>query len=159
MRTRLPAFVSLAALCLLAAGAAHADLVIKITKGVSQPTPIAVVPFAWKGAGSAPVNISRVVSDDLQRSGLFAPLPVSKMLARPTSSAEVHFTNWRAVNVNYLVIGSVSTSGDRSTVRFRLFNVYTGQQLLGYELPGQTANLRFTAHIEIGRASCRERVE
>src|SRR5699024_7401422 len=80
-------------------------------------------------------------------SGLFAPLPVSQMLARPTSSADVHFTNWRAVNVNYLVIGSVSSSGEQSTVRSRLFNVYTGQQLLGYELPGKTANLRFTAHI------------
>jgi TolB protein len=147
MRTRLLSFVSLLALCLFAAGAARADLVVKITKGVSQPTPIAVVPFAWKGSGSAPVNISKVVGDDLQRSGLFEPLPASQMLARPTSSADVHFTNWRAVNVNYLVIGSVSTSGDRSTVRFRLFNVYTGQQLLGYELPGKTANLRFTAHI------------
>ncbi|MGH8161922.1 MAG: Tol-Pal system beta propeller repeat protein TolB, partial [Gammaproteobacteria bacterium] len=27
------------------------------------------------------------------------------------------------------------------------YNVYTGQQLLGYQLPGATGNLRFTAHV------------
>ncbi|MDN5863623.1 MAG: Tol-Pal system beta propeller repeat protein TolB [Gammaproteobacteria bacterium] len=147
MRTRLMAVLSLAAALLLGAGAAHADLVIKITQGVSQPTPIAVVPFAWKGAGTAPVDVAQVVGNDLARSGLFAPLPVSQMLAQPTTKSEVQFVNWRAVNVNYLVIGSIAPAGDRLLVRFRLFNVYTGQQLLGYILPTTRENLRFTAHV------------
>ncbi|MDN5874224.1 MAG: Tol-Pal system beta propeller repeat protein TolB [Sinobacteraceae bacterium] len=130
----------------LSAGAAHADLVIRITQGVSQPTPVAVVPFAWKGEAVAPVDIAQVVGNDLTRSGLFASLPVSQMLAQPTMESRVHFANWRAVNVNYLVIGSVTPEGDQLMVRFRLFNVYTGQQLLGYILPTTRENLRFTAH-------------
>jgi TolB protein len=139
--------LSLGAAAVLAAATARADLVIKITRGVRQPSPIAIVPFAWKGAGAPPVDVAKVVSDDLERSGLFAPLPRSKMLARPTSSAQVHFANWKAVNVNHLVIGQVDSSGANATVKFRLFNVYTGQQLLGYQLPGQSDNLRFTAHV------------
>jgi len=90
---------------------ARADLVIKITQGVSQPTPIAVVPFAWKGGGSAPVNVANVIGSDLARSGLFAALPVSKMLARPSSGDDVNFTNWKAVNVNDLVVGAVLVAG------------------------------------------------
>lgn len=147
MRIRQLLLFSLAAFVLFAAGVARADLVIKITKGVNQPTPIAVVPFAWKGSGTAPVDVAEVVGNDLQRSGLFAPLAVSKMLAQPTARSDLHFANWRAVNVNYLVIGSIDVSGEQAKVRFRLFNVYTGQQLLGYILPTTTSNLRFTAHI------------
>ncbi|MGH8272664.1 MAG: Tol-Pal system beta propeller repeat protein TolB [Gammaproteobacteria bacterium] len=146
-KSKLVSLLSLAAVFLAGAGVARADLVIKITKGVNQPTPIAVVPFAWKGTGAAPVNVAKVVSDDLARSGLFAPLPSSQMLARPTASADVHFANWKAVNVNYLVIGSITSSGNDVNVRFRLFNVYTGRQLLGYELPGTKDHLRFTAHL------------
>lgn len=146
-KLRLLTLLSLAVVFLAGAGTARADLVIKITKGVNRPTPIAIVPFAWKGTAAAPVDVAQVVSDDLARSGLFAPLARSQMLARPTSSAEVHFANWKAVNVNYLVIGSITASGDNVNVRFRLFNVYMGRQLLGYQLPSTKDHLRFTAHI------------
>ncbi len=139
--------VPLAAVFLIAASSARADLVIKITQGVSKPSPIAVVPFAWKGAGEAPVDVAKVIGDDLARSGLFAPLPVAKMLAQPTSSADIHFENWKAVDVNHLVIGSIAPTGEDAELRFRLFNVYTSQQLLGYVLPSKTDNLRFTAHV------------
>lgn len=131
---------------LAGASSARADLVIKITQGVQAPTPIAVVPFAWSGAGSAPVDVAQVIGDDLARSGLFAPLPAAKMLARPSSGDDVHFGNWQAVNVNDLVVGSITPAGAGAQIRFQLFNVYTKQQLLGYVLPAQTGDLRFAAH-------------
>ncbi len=139
--------LAFSAVLLAVAGVARADLVIKITQGIRKPSPIAIVPFAWEGPGAAPVDVAKVVSDDLARSGLFAPLPRSQMLARPSSPANVHFANWKAVNVNHLAIGSIVASGNQADLRFRLYNVYTGQQLLGYQLPGATANLRFTAHV------------
>ena len=37
---------------LLLASAARAELQIEINQGVENPTPIAVVPFAWQGVGS-----------------------------------------------------------------------------------------------------------
>lgn len=147
MRTRWITIFTLTAAALLGTSLARADLVIHITQGVKQPTPIAVVPFSWTGPGFAPVNVAEVVRNDLERSGLFAPLPVSQMLAQPTVKSEIHFVNWRAVNVNYLVIGSMLATGDHINVRFRLFNVYTGEQLLAYKLPTERENLRFTAHV------------
>ncbi len=132
---------------LVLAADARADLVIKITQGVNQPTPIAVVPFGWGGSGASPLDVARVVRDDLARSGLFAPLPPAKMLARPTTAKAVHFVNWKAVRVNDLVIGSVTPTPSGYNVRFRLYNVYTGRQLLGYVLPSAPDALRFTAHV------------
>ncbi len=140
-------FLSLFAVAAVACAAtARADLVIKITQGVNQPTPVAVSPFAWNGAGQAPVNVAGVISSDLARSGLFAPLPVSKMLAKPNADSQVNFTNWKAVSVNDLVVGSIDVNGKTAQIRFRLFNVYTGQQLLGYSMPAQVDDLRFAAH-------------
>ena len=136
-----------AALALMAGtAAARADLVIKITQGVNQPTPVAVVPFAWNGNGKAPVNVAGVIASDLYRSGLFAPLPDSKMLARPNADSQINFVNWKAVSVNDLIVGSIDVTGQTAQIRFRLFNVYTGQQLLGYSLPAHTDDLRFAAH-------------
>lgn len=138
----------IATLFLTTTGIAKAGLVIHITQGVSQPTPIAVVPFGWKGQGKTPVNVAKVIRDDLARSGLFKPLAVKNMLAKPTKGKQIHFANWRAVNVNDLVIGSVSKNGSGGfTVRFQLYNVYSGKQLLGYQFPTNGRSLRFTAHV------------
>ncbi len=125
---------------------AHADLVIKITQGVNQPTPVAVVPFAWNGPQAAPVNVAGVVASDLQRSGLFSPLSKGKMLAQPDADSKINFANWKAVSVNDLVVGSIDVTGNSAQIRFRLFNVYTGQQLVGYSLPAKVDDLRFAAH-------------
>jgi TolB protein len=139
-------FPFVAMVFMLAATTAHADLVIKITQGVNQPTPVAVVPFAWNGEGPAPVDVAGVVAGDLARSGLFVPLADSKMLARPNAGSKINFTNWKAVSVNDLVVGSVDVTGNTAQIEFRLFNVYTGQQLLGYSLPARVNDLRFAAH-------------
>ncbi len=130
----------------VAAATARADLVIKITQGVNQPTPVAVVPFAWNGPQAAPVDVAGVVASDLQRTGLFAPLPRDKMLAQPNADSQVKFANWKAVSVNDLVVGSIDVTGNTAQIRFRLFNVYTGQQLVGYSLPAKVDDLRFAAH-------------
>ncbi len=47
------------------AGLAHGQLQIEITQGVDNPTPIAVVPFAWQGTGTAPVDVARVIDSIL----------------------------------------------------------------------------------------------
>ena len=46
---------------LLLASAARAELQIEINQGVENPTPIAVVPFAWQGVGSPPEDVALFV--------------------------------------------------------------------------------------------------
>ena len=49
-----------------------AALTLRITQGVEGALPIAVVPFGWIGAGSAPEDLAGIIASDLRRSGRFA---------------------------------------------------------------------------------------
>ena len=64
----------LSLLSVLATDIARAELTIEITEGIKR-RPIAVVPFGWEGQDpGVPLDIAKVISDDLTRSGRFAPV-------------------------------------------------------------------------------------
>jgi TolB protein len=135
-------------LFLTAGGSVHAALTIEITQGMEGAMPIAVVPFGWTDSSrAAPENIAAIIGADLNRSGRFATLPDSDLVAFPTAADQVKFHNWRMVNVDSLVIGQVTPAGaDRYTVQFQLFDVLRGKQLLGYSFPAAGRDLRRVAH-------------
>jgi TolB protein len=89
MTMRLAAFVFLSALLLLP-GLATAQVRITITGGQEKALPIAVVPLQVRGGLAAPdTDIAGVIRADLQRTGLFQPLPTENFVSRPASSEEV----------------------------------------------------------------------
>jgi len=130
--------------------AAQAGLTIEITKGVEGALPIAVVPFGWQGPGAPPVDIAEVIDADLKRSGRFETRPreaINAMGAYPTRVEEVEFKDWRALDVEYLVVGQVHPRGTGGyEIRFQLLDVYRGDQPAGYTIPSIAPNLRGTAH-------------
>ncbi len=133
----------------LALPAARAGLVIEITEGVEGALPIAVVPFRWEGdpAAPPPQKVGEIVAADLRRSGHFRPLPVEEMPAQPADTAEVDFRDWRALKQDHLVIGRVAPNGPGGyRVVFKLFDVYRGEQLMGYSFTTTAADLRHLAH-------------
>ncbi len=124
-------------------------LTIEITQGLEGALPIAVVPFAWRGDQAAlpPHEIGEIVAADLRRSGRFKPLAVNEMLARPSRGEEVDFRDWRALNVENLVIGEVSPNGPGGyLVKFYLYDVFRGEQITGFSIPTTASDLRATAH-------------
>lgn len=127
---------------------AEAQLRIQITSGVERPVPIAIVPFGWQGSsGSAPFDLTAVITADLGNSGRFAPLPVGDMVSRPTEPSQVNFQNWRALRTDYLLIGRMIEEGpDRYTIVFQLFDVLRGEQSLGFRVTSAEDDLRATAH-------------
>lgn len=139
--------ILLLSLIILFVPLARAELTIEITKGVETATPIAVVPFGWQGASrQSPVDLAAVVKADLVRSGLFKTLPVRDMLTTPTEAERVRFRNWQALGQEYLVIGKVTQVARQFQVQFQLFDVYKGEQLIGYRLTVPASELRRTAH-------------
>ncbi|MCB1773831.1 MAG: Tol-Pal system beta propeller repeat protein TolB [Gammaproteobacteria bacterium] len=141
--------IHIAFLMLLVLQARASTLTIEITQGVEGALPIAVVPFAWRGDGATPPphDVGAVVAADLQRSGRFKPLPPDEMLMQPSRGEEVDFRDWRALNVENLVIGEVIPSGSRGyLVKFFLYDVFRGEQITGYSMPTTVADLRSTAH-------------
>jgi TolB protein len=123
---------------------AHAQLTIQITRGVTTPIPVAIVPFG--GAGPLPVDSAQVIGADLERSGRFQALPRAAMLQKPSRAGELDLAQWRLLKTDFVVIGRVVADGERLAVEFELYNVVTGERLLGYSVPAQAASLRLAAH-------------
>lgn len=124
----------------------HAELTIEITEGIESAVPIAIVPFALQSSTGVPGAISAIVNSDLGRSGYFKTLDEQSMPAKPGSAQAVNFKDWQAVGQNYLVIGQVSEDRGQYNIQFQLFDVYKGEQLLGYRMTSSPAELRRTAH-------------
>jgi TolB protein len=140
---RFPLFL----VALFASTMALAELDIQITRGAGKQTPIAVVPFGWGGEGAAPLDVASVVGADLHRSGRFAPIDEGDMLQKPTSGADVDFGDWSVLGVEAVVIGRVVQTGDNAySVQFQLFDVFGGDQLVGYRMPATRGTLRRAAH-------------
>lgn len=130
------------------APSSQAELTLEITKGIDSAIPIAVVPFGWKGSAMRlPVDLAPIIQADLGRSGLLKPLSKGEMLTMPSEANQIKFRNWQALGQEYLVIGEVTeVEGKRYQVQFQLFNVYRGEQFLGYRLTVSEKELRRTAH-------------
>ena len=139
-------FIGILALLLPVAGAAQI-LDIEVT-GIAQPTPVAVVPFGWEGdAPDMPLDVAQVITDDLFRSGRFAPIAEDKMLQKPTDGADVDFQDWSFVGVEAVVVGKVIQTGANAyTLQFQLFDVFGHKQLVGYRMPASRGTMRGAAH-------------
>ena len=138
-----------AVLLLAAALPAQAVLTIRITQGIEGAQPIAVVPFGWQGPEGAapPTDVAEIVANDLARSGRFAPVARQYLPSRPAQASEVSFGDWRLLGTGNLVIGRVEPlEGGRYSVHFRLFDVFGGTQMTGFQYEVDGAELRRTGH-------------
>ncbi|QPM88932.1 Tol-Pal system beta propeller repeat protein TolB [Pseudooceanicola algae] len=134
----------------LAAAQSSGPLRIEITEGVIEPMPFAVPDFVVEGgqAGDLAAQISRVVASDLAGTGLFREIPQSAQIGRVTSfGAPVQFPDWKAVNAEALITGAVAVQGSQVNVKFRLFDVFAGQEMgTGLQFSGTTDGWRRMAH-------------
>jgi len=138
---------SLFLIALFASTAALAELEIQITRGAGKQTPIAIVPFGWEGNDAAPIDVAAVIAADLQRSGRFAPLDEADMLQKPTAGVDVDFGDWSILGVEAVVIGRMTQTSDNAySLQFQLFDVFGGNQLVGYRMPATRGTLRRAAH-------------
>ena len=124
-----------------------AELSIEITRGADNPTSIAVVPFGATPGLLPPTAIDAVVSANLQRSGLFAPMKVSDMIAQPHEQSQVFYNDWRLLGSDYLVIGRMSRdAAGLYRVQFDLVDVLRQSLLLQETVNGSENQLRDIAH-------------
>ena len=129
--------------CVMLAYVSHA-LEIVIDTGSDNPVKIAVVPFSVFDDRD---DIAPIVAFDLVRSGQFAPLERDNMLSFPSEPREVFFRDWRVLDTDYVLIGSVSAeaTGDM-TVNYHLFDVTSEREVKTSRISAPRAKLRDIAH-------------
>lgn len=130
--------------CLIFATHSQAELTLEITRGVDNPTEIAIVPIKLNGALPS-VDVSAIVAEDLRRSGLFTPMPRQNMLSNPASAQEVYFRDWRIAGMEYVVVGKARRHPDnRIHITYSLLEVPGSRVLMTEEAHG--TELRAVAH-------------
>lgn len=140
-------FILTFALCIMTfATTAHAQLKVDVTRGVHEPLPIAVPDLV--GDSGLGADIAAVVAGNLERSGLFRPVDQSAFIEQISSDSQIPtFANWRQIKTQALITGSVTKSGNKIRVAFRLWDIYGETQISGKEYNTFTTNWRRIAHI------------
>jgi TolB protein len=122
------------------------QLTIEITQGRDDPTAIAIVPFGWKGAGLPSEDVAAIIEADLQRTGQFNAVDRKDMLGTPQDKSEVYFRDWRALSVDYLLVGKLQPTAEGVVAQYQLFDVYTQSLVYEGRSSGQADKLRTIAH-------------
>ncbi len=114
---------------------AHAQLRIDITEGQVAPTPIAIANFTGPDGVVSEVGkqIAQIISEDLESSGLFAPVDSAAFIEPPKApSIRPNFTNWSPLGVKGLLVGSAYVdSAGMLQVEFVLWDVVIQRNITG----------------------------
>ena len=121
---------------------------IDIKNGTASAIPIAVIPFAFEGAGLPPdTNVSDVISNDMNRSGQFRALAKNDIVEYPTRGSEIKYPTWNLLKQAYILVGrQIESAGGEIRVEFELYDVAKQQQMLALAITGQRTGLRDVAH-------------
>ncbi|MGA2892236.1 MAG: Tol-Pal system beta propeller repeat protein TolB [Xanthobacteraceae bacterium] len=130
---------------------AAAQTHVEISGGNFQPLPIAISKFIGGAPadGETAAGVSQIITANLQRSGLFAPIDPAAFIETIASvDAVPRFPDWRSINAQALVTGGVTQQSDgRLKAEFRLWDALAGQQLAGQQYFTTPDNWRRIAHI------------
>jgi TolB protein len=132
----------------LAALPARADLQVLITKGVTDPIPIAIVPFARAVPADGGFDVAAVVQHDLESSGRFRAMQRRDMLTTPSSANDVQAADWKAAGNDYVAVGRVTAVGQSELdLDCDLINIQTGTRVASQRFIANSASLRNAAHL------------
>jgi len=93
-------------------------------------------------------KFSRVISNDLELCGFFAPIERQAFLTSeiPLTLEEVIFKDWTAIGAELLLTGGYTCIGSRVEVEARLFDLFWGRQIMGKRFLGDIRHYREIMH-------------
>ena len=122
-----------------------AELLLEITKGSENPYRVAIIPF--QSDVSSVNNIVKVIKDDLLRSGEFYILDESMLLSIPTSIEEINSSEWKLLNIDFIVLGKISDE-DNSSLKatYEIYDVSRKTKIRSSTVYGIPGRLRQLSH-------------
>ena len=125
-------------------------LELTLSQGTVKPTPIAVTDLFSNNSSLEKIgkNISSVISDNLERSGLFIPIDKKAFIQSSESlSNQPRFEDWKVIKAQHLVSGKITKNNNKISVEFRLYDVFKQKQLMGKKFETIESNWRRVSHI------------
>jgi TolB protein len=129
---------------------ARAAVKLDITQGNVQPISIALPDFAGTNLQDPETAraMTQIIGSNLQRSGLFAPVDPAAFIEKNPNFNAPRFPDWRQVNAQAMVTGQLERMPEgRIAARFRLWDVFAGQELSNKQYNTTPDNWRRIAHI------------
>ncbi len=136
-------------LAALAAPHAAAQSKIVITDPSYQPLPIALPEFVGEREDDRALGrrIIDVVTANLRNSGVFRPISPASFIQKPDDLVRApRMADWKAIGAEAVLGGRLSSAAGALRVEFRLWDVGTGQQLVGKALTTSAESWRRLAH-------------
>jgi TolB protein len=133
-----------------AAAAADNSQTITVSGAEAAPIPIAVTPFndASGSPDSTGAQITGVISDDLDHSGLFKAIDPNSFVPNSMNNGTPVWQNWSILGAQGLITGDVQDAGGgQLRVEFRLWSVQQQTMLTGTAFTTTPDNWRRLAHI------------
>jgi len=131
---------------------AQAQLRVDVNKGKIEPVPVAISPFYPERPEFVQFakEMPEIITNNLRGSGLFKPVSPGAFIQDAASIQKdgPRFAEWRAINAQALISGSVTQAPDgRTRVEFRLWDVFSQKQISGMAYMTTPQNWRRIAHI------------
>ncbi len=132
---------------------ARAELTVDVTRGISEPVPIAISMFYAQPNTpnrSLATRVPGIIASNLESSGLFRPISAGAFVqdSHSIKTNGVRFAEWRASGAQALVAGTVSRADDgRTRVEFRLWDVFSQKEMIAMAYMTTDRNWRRIAHI------------
>ena len=131
---------------------AVAQTKLTVTPGAIRPLPIALPDFLTEpGVPDAGMgrNITQIITSNLRRSGLFAPVDQSAYPERITDiNRQPRFNDWKQIGADALVTGRLERQGNGNVAaQFRLWDVVSNGHMHAQQTSTSPDNYRRLAHI------------
>ncbi len=132
---------------------------VDITRGNLDPLPIAVSPlsldkkdknefFEILNLEDLGEEISKVIENNLKKTGLFNTLSKDAFLQKPDiAHLKPRFEDWALIKAQALITGKVSIQKEKLKVEFRLWDVLAAKEMMALAFTTVPSNWRRVGHI------------
>jgi len=94
-------------------------------------------------------KLTNVIVNDFDLSGYFSRIDKEAFLAGEDDSltaGNIRFKDWSVIGAELLLVGSYTGIGESLEVEIRLYDVFSGRQILGKRALGKTRDYRYLVH-------------
>lgn len=120
------------------------ELILEITQGTQDPYRVAVIKF--NGDYQISSEIDQIIKNNLIRTGEFNLFDNDDLLSIPNNEDEIIFNDFRILNIDYLIIGSLASESSNIKAEYQVFDIKKGSKVRSSTVYGIPNKNRQLAH-------------